>query len=251
MTSGITIAFVCCKKHHSTVQNFNSFGHKYWDDTLRNKSKIGYYFIYYYQKKYVYVHKIINILQPSQRPLEMLHWITNRQILCLSERLQTYSWHEWINGTGKSAPYTPNYYNTQTCSWSYLELKTHKDFRLFNFINFENDLHRTEICDNTGTLLNQIEDIYEPKEEPPEYNTDEEADLIITELEKELENLRAKKREKELQRIINCFRDNRIADLKTRQCEIEQSIENLKKEVLQLDIDINETHEGKYDYMVV
>jgi hypothetical protein len=55
MESGLTIAFVCLGKTHSTIESYKKFGDKYWDDALNNKSKIGYYFAYYYQQKYVYI----------------------------------------------------------------------------------------------------------------------------------------------------------------------------------------------------
>ncbi len=124
---GITIAFVCLGHNHPSVICYNTFGQKYWDDTHHNKSKIGYYFLYYYQQKYVYVHKIINILPTTQRPPEM-KWNSERQILCLSPKLATFTWENWKN---KGAPYTPTYRMTQTASWSLCEL--HKKFPHFSF----------------------------------------------------------------------------------------------------------------------
>jgi hypothetical protein len=124
---GITIAFVCLGHNHPSVICYNTFGQKYWDDTHHNKSKIGYYFLYYYQQKYVYVHKIVNILPTTQRPPEM-KWNSERQILCLSPKLATFTWENWKN---KGAPYTPTYRMTQTASWSLCEL--HKKFPHFSF----------------------------------------------------------------------------------------------------------------------
>jgi len=174
MFYGLTIAFICSKKDHPTIQNFQKFGDKYWDDTINNDSKIGYYFAYYYQKKYVYIHKIIDILQPNHRPIEMLDWVSNRQILCLSERLQTYSWEEWIHGIGNHAPYTSNYRNTQTSSWSCTELQNHKDFRYFDLIKFKNSIENKSKCkenievveneDEEEILLDKLEKIRKKKE---------------------------------------------------------------------------------------
>ena len=137
MNTGLTIAFICNGDKHPTIINHKIFGNEYWDDTPDNKSKIGYYFVYYFRKKYVYVHKIENILQPSKRPPEMT-WKTDRQILCLSKHKITYNWNDWISGIGLGAPYTPKYGSTQTSAWSYDELKNHKKFKTFNFKNFEN-----------------------------------------------------------------------------------------------------------------
>jgi hypothetical protein len=148
--TGITIAFICLGKH-VTVDCYNKFGKKYWDDTHDNKSKIGYYFIYYYQKKYVYIHKIINILPYTQRPPDMV-WNSTRQILCLGPRLIEFDWNDWINHFGKGAPYTNNYRSTQTSSWSKEKLKK------FSF-NFENlDLHINSKM--SGLQINTVENTF-------------------------------------------------------------------------------------------
>jgi len=136
MNTGLTIAFICNGDKHPTVINYKLFGNKYWDDTQNNKSKIGYYFAYYFQQKYVYIHKIINILQPSEQPSDMIWESNNRQTLCLSKQIKKFTWNEWITGLGAGAPYTPNYRMTQTGSWSYSELQ--KKYNMFNFINFKN-----------------------------------------------------------------------------------------------------------------
>lgn len=143
--SGLTIAFICNGNEHPTVINYNKFGKKYWDDSHTNSSKIGYYFAYYFQKKFVYIHKIINIVQPVNRPSSM-DWASNRQILCLSEQLKEFSWDDWVRGIiGMNAPYTPTYNMTPTRSWSYETLQQHHKFSAFNFIQFKNSIEKSPI----------------------------------------------------------------------------------------------------------
>lgn len=113
--------------------NYNNFGHKYWDDTPTNSSQIGYYFAYYFRKKYVYIHKIIDILQPNERPADM-NWTSMRQILCLSDVVKQFTWDEWIHGIGLGAPYTPNYRMCQTSSWSASDITA--KYPQFNFAEF-------------------------------------------------------------------------------------------------------------------
>jgi hypothetical protein len=137
MNTGLTIAFISSGNKHPTIENYHKFGHKYWNDTQNNKSKIGYYFAYYYQEKYVFIHKIINILPPNERPSEMT-WVSDRQILCLGPQLKMFTWYQWIHGVGFGAPYTPNYRMTQTCSYTNIMLLTHAKYKNFNFINFIN-----------------------------------------------------------------------------------------------------------------
>jgi len=141
MNTGLTIAFICNGKDHPTMINYKKFGNQYWDDSQNNNSKIGYYFAYYFQQKYVYIHKIINILQPIERPSEM-DWSSDRQILCLSEQLKKFTWNEWITGIGLGSPYTPSYRMTQTGSWSYNELQNHAKYHQFQFINFKNAIEQ-------------------------------------------------------------------------------------------------------------
>jgi hypothetical protein len=155
MNTGLTIAFICLTKNHDTITNFRKFGNYFWDDTSTNKSKIGYYFIYYFQKNYVFIYKIINILPPSERPVEM-DWDSDRNILCLSDRLITFSWEEWTRNVGFGAPYTSDYRNTQTCSWSYEELSN-------KFVNF--DLHLFEIK-LKSYMVPEKEPNSEPNSEP-------------------------------------------------------------------------------------
>ena len=106
---GLTIAYIAMNEKEESFKNYKKFGINYWDDGEKNASKIGYYFIYYYQKKYVFIHKIINILPSTQRPDIMKHWDKGRQILVLSKCIKTLTWSEWISGIGLNAPHTtPN-----------------------------------------------------------------------------------------------------------------------------------------------
>ena len=148
--AGITIAFICVG-NKDTVTSYNNFGKKYWDDTHDNKSKIGYYFIYYYQKKYVYIHKIINILPHTQRPSDMT-WNSTRQILCLGPQLMDMTWNEWIHfGTG--APYANDYHMTQTSSWTREKLQ--KKFHLFNFEMLDHTI-KTMSSEKFLDIMNEV-----------------------------------------------------------------------------------------------
>jgi len=143
METGFTIAFICRGDDHSTMINYNKFGDKYWDDTPTNSSKIGYYFAYYFRQKYVYIHKITDILQPNQRPAEM-KWESNRQILCLSNRIKEFTWEDWIHGIGFGAPYTPTYRMCQTSSWSYNHIIA--KYPDFNFADFHTKMEFENKC---------------------------------------------------------------------------------------------------------
>jgi hypothetical protein len=132
---GLTIAFISSKNTHPTYINYHKFGNNYWDDSQHNNSKIGYYFVYYYRQECVYIHKIIRILNPIERPLIMANWNTDRQILCLSEQLKKFTWNEWVNGIGLGSPYTPTYRSCATTSWTEGDLQ--KSYRKFNFKDLE------------------------------------------------------------------------------------------------------------------
>lgn len=169
MNTGLTITFISKEKNHSTIQSYNKFGNKYWDDTtLSSKSKIGYYFAYYFQKKYVYIHKIIDILSPSERPIDM-EWSSDKQILCLSNQLKEFTWEEWKNDIGLNSPYTPDYTSNQTTSWSYDELQKHEKFKYFNFIKLKNMIEEIPITSSLLTQgilnLNNLEDELENENE--------------------------------------------------------------------------------------
>jgi len=232
MNNGLTIAFICNGKKgedHSTLTNYKKFGNKYWDDTQNNQSKIGYYFAFYFQQKYVYIHKVINILQPSQRPIEM-NWTSNRQILCLSKQLHKFTWNEWINGIGLGAPYTPNYRNTQTGSWSYFELQNHKKYNTFNFQNFKNTIIDTE-TENTTSDNSDI---------------DEEAELIA-----KLEKVRREKREKDFRKNIKELRDNHNAGLDLKLQDIEKKIIMLQEEKFVIENEKSAIIDGQNDDILI
>jgi hypothetical protein len=143
--SGLTIAGISQDDTHPTVINYHKFGKKYWDDTQTNGSQIGYYFAYYFQKRFVYIHKIIDII--SQRPTCM-DWASDRKILCLSEQLKAFTWDVWVNGPGRNAPYTSNYRMLPTSAWSYSDLQKHNKFSSFNFIHFKNSIEKGQTLPN-------------------------------------------------------------------------------------------------------
>jgi len=228
MSSGLTIAFVCQGKDHSTITNHKKFGNKYWDDAQNNKSKIGYYFAFYFQKKYVYIHKIINILQPSERPIEM-DWTSNKQILCLSKQLHAFTWSEWINGIGLGAPFTPNYRQTSTSSWSCFELQNHKKYHTFNFNNFKNTIIDTETATAPATMNAKII-LYESKKEAIEFDIDDEEEIKI------IAEICRKKREKEL-RKRNAILDRELND-------IDRQIIRLQAEKIRLETEKDANENG-------
>lgn len=203
MNAGLTIAFICNGDKHPTVINYKLFGNKYWDDTQNNKSKIGYYFAYYFQQKYVYIHKIINILQPSEQPSDMI-WESNknRQILCLSKQLKKFSWNEWITGIGIGTPYTPKYCMTQTGSWSYNELQNHVKYNTFNFINFKNVIDQQP----ENIAINYVEDAIVEED-------DEEAELM-----REMEIERKAMEERMVKRLKD-IKDKQIVVLREKKCD--------------------------------
>jgi len=198
MNIGLTIAFICNGDTHPTFINYKLFGNKYWDDTRNNNSKIGYYFAYYFQQKYVYVHKIVNILQPSERPKDM-QWDSNRQILCLSKQIKKFTWNEWISGLGDGAPYTPNYRMTQTGSWSYSELQNHKKYNTFNFINFKNIIDQQP----ANIAINNVEPVIEKEE-------DDDMEVFMKKQQDEMDTL-IKAKQAEIDRIMKLMEAKKIA----------------------------------------
>jgi hypothetical protein len=200
---GLTIAFICMGKSHDTVKNYKKFGNQYWDDTPNNnsKSKIGYYFIYYFQMKYVYVHKIINILPPSERPNEM-EWGADRQILCLSDKLKEFTWEEWTTGVGFGAPYTPKYYSTQTTAWSFNELQNHVKFQKFNLLHFKN------IVENETLSL-----VEEPSLVRDEYEENEHESLEEQDIDEEINEFLKKQKEK-IEALVKAEQEETIRIMK-------------------------------------
>ena len=207
MARGLTIAFICLGKNHPTITNFNKFGNKYWDDAPNNSSQIGYYFAYYFQQKYVYIHKIIDIFPSSKRPKDM-EWGSERQILCLSECLISITWKEWIIKHGMNAPYTPSYHSCQTSSWSYDELKSHTKFSQFNFENLENTIRCFQ--NRTKRTIILIED--DADKEVKADDEEDEVSVFLKQMEQEdrirleernikLKEIRERKHQKEIMQL--------------------------------------------------
>jgi hypothetical protein len=218
MDSGLTIAFICNKNNHPSYVCYNIFGNKYWDDTQYNNSKIGYYFAYYYRQEFVYLHKIINILKPNERP-KIMSWNTDRQILCLSERLKKFTWNEWTTKIGLHAPYTPKYYSTQTSSWSCNKLK--EKFESFNFIHFKNIIEP------------QIEESEQREEsEQSEQSEEDEDDRIIREAQERIK-LKNKKKYQDIKEQINIITDEIKASFANQIHEAEQQILRIKEQQAQ------------------
>ena len=243
MNTGLTIAFICNGNDHPTIINYKKFGNQFWDDTQNNNSKIGYYFAYYFQQKYVYIHKIINILQPSERPPSMI-WSSNRQILCLSKQLKKFTWNEWITGIGRGAPYTPNYRMTQTGCWSYNDLQ--KKYNPFNFINFKNEI------ENKPTTITTSLPIYEEKyeyEDAFDEESDDEEEIIAkqkAEMEAfikakqcEMERLITEKRIRKMKANLQPLRDDAVDKImmriKQRQKQIDALITEEDKDKKEID----------------
>ena len=232
MNAGLTIAFICNGDKHPTVINYKLFGNKYWDDTQNNKSKIGYYFAYYFQQKYVYIHKIINILQPSEQPSDMI-WESNknRQILCLSKQLKKFSWNEWITGIGIGTPYTPKYCMTQTGSWSYSELQNHKKYNTFNFINFKNIIDQQP----ANIAINNVEDIIveDADDDIEAYlkKQQDEMDAYLkakqAEIDRIMKAMEAKKIAKSVNGLREIARDSVLQEIQREEDEIEKRRANI------------------------
>ena len=251
MNIGLTITCISTNKKKSTFQSFKKFGNKYWDDTTTNKSKIGYYFAYYFQKKYVYIYKIINILPPSKRPADM-DWDSDKNILCFGPRLKEFTWDEWINGVGFGAPYTPDYRINQTFSSSYDNLCiSHGQFNFNTLINIlstvANDI-QSVIIEKPVTLVIEdkkdtlIEEDYEDEDE--EEVIKRERDQKILEANKEAE-IRLKNAKK--QKILKA----RIDRLKDENAEIDKKISELNALKTINTKKISDIMEGKYDEEIV
>ena len=220
MNTGLTIAFICNGDNHPTVINYKRFGNKYWDDTKNNKSKIGYYFAYYFQQKYVYIHKIINILQQTEKPSDMI-WESNRQILCLSKQIKKFTWNEWISELGVGAPYTPNYRMTHTASWSYSELENHKKYNMFNFINFINIIDQQpaniDINNFEAAIVEEDEEESELMREMEIERKAMEAELM-REMQIEME-IERKVLEERMVKQLKDLKDKKIVGLREKKCD--------------------------------
>ena len=257
MNTGLTIAFICNGDEHPTFINYKRFGNKYWDDTKNNKSKIGYYFAYYFQKKYVYIHKIINILQQTEKPSDMI-WESTRQILCLSKQIKQFTWNEWISGLGTDAPYTPNYRMTQTASWSYSELQNHKKYNMFNFINFKNIIDQQP----ANIAINNVEDIIveEDDDDIEAYLKKQQAEIdrimkaIQAEIDRIMKEMEVKNIAKSVSVLREQARDSTLRKIQREKDEIEKRRANIAvlrtKIVATMRCDFNEDLIKQKDYIV-
>ena len=229
--SGLTIAFICMGKSHPTVKNYNKFGNQYWDDTpnSNSKSKIGYYFIYYFQMKYVYVHKIINILPTSERPIEM-EWGEPRQILCLRDRLKEFTWEEWTTGIGFGSPYTPKYCSTQTTAWSFNELQNHVKFQKFNLQNFKKIVENEIMSIVEDTCL--VKEEYDEESDVEEEDIDEEINTFLKQ-QKQKKEAFLKAEQEETIRIMKQMTAKKLyKDIKSLQAETISVIEAENADIL-------------------
>ena len=246
MNTGLTIAFICNGDEHPTFINYKHFGNKYWDDTQNNKSKIGYYFAYYFQQKYVYIHKIINILQQTEKPSDMI-WESNRQILCLSKQIKKFTWNEWISELGVGAPYTPNYRMTHTASWSYSELHNHKKYNMFNFINFKNIIDQQP----ANIAINNVEDIIveEDDDDIEAYlkKQQDEMDALIKAKQAEIDRIMKAMEVKKIAKSVSVLREQaRDSMLREIQRE-EDEIEKRRANIAVLRTEIVATMQGDFD----
>jgi hypothetical protein len=231
MNTGLTIAFICDGNNHPSVINYAKFGNQYWDDTKTNKSQVGYYFAYYYQQKHVYIHKIINILQPHERPPSM-EWDSNRQILCLSEQIKQFTWSEWIHGIGVGSPYTPTYRMTQTGSWSFNQLQ--KKYHIFNFGQFINIIEQLRLPQPSLRLPQQSPGLPQPSlrlQQPSLRLPLHEEVLLMQEFEKERKAMLLKQEEK-----LKEFREKKIITLRHEaKSAIMKKIDALQEEMIRID----------------
>lgn len=232
MQSGLTIASIRKGETHPTVVNYHKFGKKYWDDGPNMSSKKGYYFVYYFQQKSAFIHKIMDVLQPADRPPDM-EWDSDRPILCLSEQLKAFTWDEWIHGPGKGAPYTTNYSFLPTTGWSYSTLQT--KFNAFEFIQFKNIVEPS---------TPSIEVVHSPvKDLDPEIDEDEEERRLLEQLKAN----RAKKAHREAVGRIEELRGARGVIIHAQITDITTRIYDLTKLRDELHEEAGEVARGKRD----
>lgn len=234
MESGLTIAFICNGDNHPTFKNYNKFGNKFWNDGKNNNSKVGYYFAYYFRKKYVYIHKIINITNETP---EGIVWDSNRKWLWLSERLNIFTWDEWIKGIGFGSPYTPDYYSTQTYAWSYKELQK---FKNFNFVNFKNTIEQKVGSNNIQLVIDEPVIIYETSLE------DEEEELM-----RQIEEVRKKKLLRDINKKLPSLREKHINELNVEICVLKQQITDLRLQIIKKEQEQKDTNDGLNDTILI
>lgn len=236
MNLGLTIAFICNGDNHDSFKNYNKFGDKFWDDGTNNNSKIGYYFAYYFRQKYVYIHRIVNILQSIERPPEM-DWISDRQILCLSKRLCRFTWNEWINGIGLGAPYTPSYCMTKTNAWSQYDLS--KKFKQFYFIGLTNKIEEKQV------ISNNIQFVIVSKDK-----VDTDLDREEQELIKQIEEIRKKRTIRELQKNLPKLREKQVNKLTNDVAELRRKIGEFEAQIAEFETQIAEKEKEQRETML-
>ncbi len=249
---GLTIAFICSGLNHPTVQNYHLFGSQFWDDCKSNKSKKGYYFAYYFQKKFVRIHRIVDLFTPDQKPVEMRDWNTTRQILGLTPPLKQFTWDEWIHGIGKGSPYATDYHSTQTGSWSIHEL--HTTFPTFDFERFKLDVQSPHLVHEeipTEEILIPTEEILTEENLTEEIPNEE--NLHEEDIDKDVELLKQIN-----QRVVRntlegiCRLRQEYATVKERKIEeVLTSIESLNQQLYRLEHEKKEILEGSMDSMIV
>lgn len=103
-----------------------------WSDGKHNNSKIGHYFAFYFHKKKIIFHKIIDVKGPE---IKYLNWAYNddksRNILILSQPLHEVEWNEWkaLNGpqSHMSTYTTANLKTQRPLVYNYLDQFTSKE----------------------------------------------------------------------------------------------------------------------------
>jgi hypothetical protein len=260
MNIGITVAHIPKNKNkskHTAVENYEKFGNKYWDDGKGNNSKVGYYFVYYFQKKMVYVHKIIKeINEPDNKPPLMKDWDTKNKILCLGPLLKEFTWEEWKSNIGYGAPYTLDKTGNirkgktergqaNTCGWSLEQLR---QYNKFNFDKFKNTIEN----DNVSVLSELPIEIPSVQEETIVDETEEQ------ELERRINEIRKQKRTKELKQNIVAIRENERARIETRiesfrrqRDELISRLERLDKQIEEKEQERDDIMNGKYDNILI
>jgi hypothetical protein len=147
-------------------------------------------------------------------------WVSDRNVLCLSERLQEFTWEEWKNNYGFGAPYTPDYHSCQTGSWSLNELKSR--FANFNF----NNLHLL-LTSNFENINIDAKDTKVIEDELDEENSEhDELDEEIKNAIQKLEELNRLKAKKEAKKNIVLIRQNWIKYLDSAYDETQKQIED-------------------------
>ena len=75
-----------------------NFKQMMWDDSSKNKSKIGDIFIAWYYKRGVSFHRITDVHSPSKRLKSWSNNVghSNRNVIFISREFASINWEEWI-----------------------------------------------------------------------------------------------------------------------------------------------------------